>query len=194
MVTLDALNVEQRAHSMSVQEPTSAVHIFSPPLTPAALAKRKPRHISLAMSLVLLVIFPAAVVASYMFAVAKDQFSSTMGFAVRTEDVSVSSDIFGSLAGLSSIGATDTDILYEFIQSAQLVRAIDIEVDLRGYYSEHYSSDPVFASDPSGTIEGKKAVRLYHFSMALCNAFLLFSMIQKDRGEKPWTHYTFWKS
>ena len=65
------------------------------------------------MSLVLLVILPAAVVAGYMFAVAKDQFSSTMGFAVRTEDVSVSSDIFGSLAGLSSIGATDTDILYE---------------------------------------------------------------------------------
>ncbi len=138
---------------MSVQEPTSAVHIFSPPLTLAALAKRKPRHISLAMSLVLLVILPAAVVAGYMFAVAKDQFSSTMGFTVRTEDVSVSSDIFGSLAGLSSIGATDTDILYEFIQSAQLVRAIDIEVDLRGYYSEHYSSDPVFAFDPSGTIE-----------------------------------------
>jgi capsular polysaccharide transport system permease protein len=138
---------------MSVHEPTSPVHIFSPPLTPAALAKRKPQHISLAMSLVLLVILPAAVVAGYMFAVAKDQFSSTMGFAVRTEDVSVSSDIFGSLAGLSSIGATDTDILYEFIQSAQLVRAIDIEVDLRGNYSEHYSSDPVFAFDPSGTIE-----------------------------------------
>ena len=88
-----------------------------------------------------------------MFAVAKDQFSSTMGFVVRTEDVSVSSDIFGSLAGISSVGATDTDILYEFIQSAQLVREVDAEVDLRSYYSEHYSSDPVFAFDPSGTIE-----------------------------------------
>ena len=88
-----------------------------------------------------------------MFAVAKDQFSSTMGFVVRTEDVSVSSDIFGSLAGILSVGATDTDILYEFIQSAQLVREVDAEVDLRSYYSEHYSSDPVFAFDPSGTIE-----------------------------------------
>ncbi len=37
----------------------------------------------------------------------------------------------------------------------------------------------------------KKAVRLYHFSMALCNAFLLFTMIQKDRGEKPLSHYGF---
>lgn len=138
---------------MSLQEQTSAVHIFSPPLSPAALAKRKPRHISLGMSFILLVVLPAAVVASYMFAIAKDQFSSTMGFAVRTEDVSVSSDLFGGLAGVSSVGATDTDILYEFIQSAQLVRAIDAELDLRGYFSEHYISDPVFAFDPTGTIE-----------------------------------------
>ncbi|MEP2027694.1 MAG: hypothetical protein ABJI96_03180 [Paracoccaceae bacterium] len=105
------------------------------------------------MSFVLLVVLPVAIVAGYMFAVAKDQFASTMGFAVRTEDLSVSSDIFGTLAGISSAGASDTDILYEFVQSAQLVRAIDGELDLRGYFSEHYSSDPIFAFDPTGTIE-----------------------------------------
>ena len=34
-------------------------------------------------------------------------------------------------------------------------------------------------------------MRLYQVSAALCNAFILYNLIRKDRGEKPLEHFHF---
>ena len=74
------------------------------------------------------------------------------GFAVRSEDLSGAASLLGGLASLSGNSSSDTDILYEFIQSRTLVEDLDKKLDLRAIYSKP-EFDPVFAFDPSGATE-----------------------------------------
>ncbi|MBE2274703.1 MAG: sugar transporter [Rhodobacteraceae bacterium] len=110
------------------------------------------RHFGLFGAFIATVVLPTALSAVYLFAVADDQYASNMGFAVRSEEVS---SALGLLAGLSSISgssSSDTDILYHYLRSQELVAKIDKRLDLRAIYSKP-TFDPVFAVSPSGTIE-----------------------------------------
>jgi len=103
-----------------------------------------------------MVLLPVAASAWYLYARAADQYASTLGFTVRSEEVSSAADILGGLGaslGVSSGGSNDADILYEFIRSQELVAAVDARLDLRQLYARHYAGDPVFGFDASGTIE-----------------------------------------
>lgn len=108
----------------------------------------------LAISFLVMVIIPTLISAWYLWARAEDQYVSTVGFSVRKEDATPSLDILG---GLTTIGgsstASDADILYDFLGSEDIVSRIDAAVDLRGKFSREWPNDPVFAYDPSGTIE-----------------------------------------
>jgi len=68
---------------------------------------------------------------------AVDQYASTIGFTVRSEDISSATDLLGGLgAGLGGGAAGgDSDILYAFIRSQPLVAAIDAQLDLRSLYA-----------------------------------------------------------
>jgi capsular polysaccharide transport system permease protein len=96
---------------------------------------------------------PLAVVAAYLLLRAEDQFVSTVGFSVRTEEAPSAIDMFGGFTGLSASSSSDTDILYSFIQSQDMVASIDADLDLREAYSRRHARDPVFGFDPSGSIE-----------------------------------------
>ena len=125
----------------------------NPVATPARL---RPRHRGLALAFLLMVLLPVAGSAWYLYARAADQYASTLGFTVRSEDVSSAADILGGLGaslGVSSGGSNDTDILYEFIRSQEIVAAIDASLDLRRLYARHHASDPVFGFDSTGMIE-----------------------------------------
>lgn len=113
------------------------------------------RHKGLILAFVVLVVGPIAATIWYLETRAADQFASTLGFTVRSEDSSTASDLLGGLGtslGMSG-GSRDSDILYEFIRSQELVDAVDRKLDLRRLYARHYQRDPVFGFAPGGTIE-----------------------------------------
>ena len=97
---------------------------------------------------------PVAGSSWYLYTRAADQYASTLGFTVRSEDVSSSLDLLSGLgSSLGSSGGRDSDILYEFISSQELVRAIDAKMDLRRIFSRHYDTDPLLSFNTGGTIE-----------------------------------------
>ena len=127
-----------------------------PKLVPVRSAARpaglRRRHLGAFLSFVLMVVAPIALSGWYLWERAVDQYASTVGFSVRTEEVTSPVELLGGISALSGSGTSDADILYEFIQSQELVRRVDEAVDLRSIWSSP-DNDPIFAYDPSGTIE-----------------------------------------
>lgn len=119
---------------------------------PAKPARIQPRHTMALISGVIVVVLPVCVLAFYLWAIAADQFASTVGFSVRKEEVGSAIEILGGITQLSGSSSSDTDILYEYIQSQKMVALLDEKVDLRGLWSKP-AFDPVFAYDSEGTIE-----------------------------------------
>lgn len=116
-------------------------------------ARVKQRHWGLLFSFFLIVIAPVLLSAWYLWARAADQYASTLGFSVRTEDIGSALDFFGGISQLSSGSSLDTDVLYEFIQSQQMVARINQQLDLKSLYSKPLETDPILAFDPTGSIE-----------------------------------------
>lgn len=106
------------------------------------------------LSFLLVVALPTLVSAIYLWTRAVDQYVSTVAFSVRKEDASPSIEILGGITQLTgSGGAADTDILYDFLRSEDIVAKIDNNIDLRTRFSKAWPEDPVFALDPSLPIE-----------------------------------------
>lgn len=122
----------------------------------ASPARVKQRHWGLLFGFILMVIVPVLAASWYLYERAADQYASTVAFTVRSEDISSAVDILGGLGtalGGGGGGSSDTDILYEFIRSQEIVAAVDARLNLKEIYSRHYRTDPVFGFEPSGTIE-----------------------------------------
>lgn len=120
----------------------------------AGPAKMRKRHGRLILSFALMVLLPFVLTVSYLWMIAEDQYSSTTGFTVRQDEGNAASDLLGGLtqfAGGSTSG--DSDILYEFIQSQEIVKNVNAALDLRSHYEEHWDSDPVFALQPGSSAE-----------------------------------------
>ncbi|WP_233253578.1 capsule biosynthesis protein [Paracoccus binzhouensis] len=133
--------------------PPTAVQPIRPPV---GLAQPRRRHWLLLASFLLLVALPTALWAWYLWARASDQYVSTVGFSVRKEQSVPSIDLLGGLSSFAGSGggsASDTDILYEYIRSQDMVERIDAELDLRTRFSRDWPHDFVFAFDPEGHIE-----------------------------------------
>lgn len=133
---------------------------------PANKAQLRFRHLILLFSFLLFVVAPSAGIGYYLNAYAADQYASTVGFSVRTEESSSAVEILGGITELSSGSSKDTDILYEFIQSQQLVRHVDDQLDLRTIFSKP-ENDPVFSFDTDGSIEDlheywQRMVKIYY--------------------------------
>lgn len=141
-----------------------------PPVrAPANAARPRRRHWLLLVSFALIVILPVLVSAWYLWARAEDQYVSSVGFSVRQEDAQSSVDLLGGLAALGSVstGASDSDILYQYIRSVDMVETIDNQLDLRRRFSLEWPHDFVFSYNPDGTIEDltdywQRQVQVYH--------------------------------
>jgi capsular polysaccharide transport system permease protein len=119
---------------------------------PAMASRLRPRHRWLIASFVVAVLLPVLVSAWYLWARAADQYASVTGFSVHREDGHPASALLGGLAGFSGSGSSDTDILYDYIHSQQLVSELDASLDLKAIWSKP-QGDPVFAFDTSGSVE-----------------------------------------
>lgn len=131
--------------------PGPAVNIL--PMASRTTMRR--RHWGLLLSFVLLALLPITLVAVYLWTVAEDQYASVTGFTVRQEEGGAASELLGGLAQFAGAGggAADSDVLYEFIQSQEIVERVDARLDLRGHFSRHWDTDKAFAIWPDATIE-----------------------------------------
>ncbi len=143
-----AANAAQSARPQPAQN--SARHVAIKPTATRTRGKR--RHAILLISLLLMVGVPTLGAALYLFGIAHDQYHSTVGFSVRKEEVNSPVEILGGITSLSGSSTSDTDILYEYIQSQEMVEMVDARLDLRAIYSKP-DGDPYFAFDPGGNTE-----------------------------------------
>jgi len=126
----------------------------APPIVVHEVAPRavmKPRHYGVLLSLLVLVVLPSVIVMWYLQDRAADQYASFVGFSVHSEDTSAVTDVLGGSIDLGG-GSKDSDILYEFIKSQQLVAQVDAKLDLRSLYRKP-QNDPIFTFEADGTIE-----------------------------------------
>jgi capsular polysaccharide transport system permease protein len=121
----------------------------------AKVATLQLRHFVIIISFLLCVCLPAVITGFYMYTRAADQYASTLGFTVRSEDISSASDLLGGLGGAlgGGSGSHDSEILYEFINSQELVSTIDKQLNLREKFSRYADQDPILSFNTSGTIE-----------------------------------------
>ncbi|WP_260349871.1 hypothetical protein [Alloyangia mangrovi] len=124
----------------------------APARPPAGAAKPRRRHKLMLLSFFCGVVLPGILTALYLWLVAADQYASKVGFTVRQEDAASAVDLLGGLTNLSSSSSSDTDILYEFIQSQKLVSDIDKKIDLHAIWSPP-GWDPVFKLPQDASIE-----------------------------------------
>ena len=121
----------------------------------ASAARMRKRHWGLMATFIMFVLAPAAAAAWYLWAVALDQYSSRLGFSVQKEDVSSALDLLGGLGQLSGSSSSDTDVLYKFIRSRELVRNLQNQLDLVNIYTR--PEDPLFSMPADPTIEDIEA-------------------------------------
>lgn len=95
-----------------------------------------------------------AVSALYLWNWAADQYASNLAFSVRSEEQGSAIELLGGITEFSGSNSSDTDILFAFLTSQQLVSKIDERVDLVAIWSKvPMSQDPIFSYDDTGTIE-----------------------------------------
>ncbi|WP_254685034.1 capsule biosynthesis protein [Tateyamaria omphalii] len=157
---------EAAQQAVEVPAPAPAPPPSSPPARPARVRRR---HWGVLLSFVLLVMLPSGGVAWYLWERAVDQYASTVAFSVRKEEAGSAVELLGGITELSGSSSSDTDILYEFIQSQQLVSDIDALLDLDTIWSLPGDADPFFSYDATGTIEDlvghwERKVRIYYDS------------------------------
>lgn len=125
-----------------------------PPTGISGQFRTRLRHFMILVTFVIFVVAPSFVVYSYLTERAADQYASTVGFVVRQADSAGPSGggLLGSLASLGSANNSDSDILYEFIKSQQMIESVDKNLDLRAIYNLP-DNDPVFTLGADSSIE-----------------------------------------
>ena len=119
-------------------------------------ARIKPRHRGLLLGLGLVVVLPLILAAAYLWILARDQYASTVGFTVRQEESASAGALAGGLAQVLGVGGSsgsNARVLYEFIQSQELVELVQRDLDIRAHYAQGWPMDPVFSIWPDATIE-----------------------------------------
>ncbi len=144
-------NTSQDASVKKAVKPAPETPLVPPTVGPA---RRKRRHVFLILSLIWVVLVPIAVSAYYLWGMAADQYASKIAFSVRSEEQSSPIELLGGITDLSGSSSSDTDILYVYLNSQELVAKVNEQVNLAEIWGKvSKDQDPVFAYDPSGTIE-----------------------------------------
>lgn len=132
-------------------------------IVPPTVGKTKARfrHFLILVSFFLFVAGPIAAAYWYLTERALPQYGSVTAFSVRQADHASPTDLIGNAFGLANSSTTDTDVLYDFLTSQEIVAAIreyrDFEAIWAGAGMGWETGDPIFAMPPGGTIEDQTA-------------------------------------
>jgi capsular polysaccharide transport system permease protein len=114
-------------------------------------ARPRPRHRLMLASFAALVLLPLAATVVYLYTRAAPEYLSRTAFSIRSEEVgSAAAGLLGAITQIGSGSAADTDILYDFIRSQEIVERVHARLDLRAIYNRA-PRDVVFSlgRDPS---------------------------------------------
>lgn len=109
------------------------------------------RHGVLLASFLAVVVVPVLVSAWYLWTRALDQYSSHVAFSIRSAESAPAVELLGGITELSGGSANDAQILYEYIQSENMLRDVRNDLDLVEIWSR--PGDPVFTLPEDGRIE-----------------------------------------
>ena len=120
----------------------------------AGRARLRSRHYNLLLSIVILIVLPLIMITGYLYFLAQDQYASRAGFTIRQEETGSASDLMGGLAQVFG-GATpgNADLLFEYVQSQEIVERIDARFGLMAHYTQNWPMDPIYSVWPTATIE-----------------------------------------
>ncbi len=93
------------------------------------------RHRIVLISFLACVLLPAAIAVAYLYAIAEDQYSSKVAFSVRSSEQAPTFEFLGSLTQSLSGPAADGEIVYDFIQSQQMVEEVLDDLPLHELYN-----------------------------------------------------------
>jgi capsular polysaccharide transport system permease protein len=143
----ESRQLQKSLREASTETPTSLRPVASP-------AKPQRRHVSAVICLILGVLIPTVCTAAYLWGTARDQYVTRIGFSVRSAQAMPALDVLGGLGQLAGADSTDSEILYDFIQSEQLVRGLRDRIDLvKVYGCTPEQKDFVFCHKPDAAIE-----------------------------------------
>ncbi len=106
------------------------------------------------LSLLLLFVTPVGLGGAYFGFIASDRYAAGASFVIRGLEGGGTPDFVTSFTGLSPSGGTTSDsyVVRNFLESADLLRRLDAELDLRGHYSQD-NIDPIARFRPENTFE-----------------------------------------
>jgi len=121
---------------------------------PAQAAQLKKRHNGLMFSMLLIIALPVLLSSFYLTVLAQDQYASRVGFTIRQEETGTATELMGGLSSML-VGGTPghADLLFEYLQSQEIVEGVSQEFGLLKHYSEAWPTDPLFSLWPTATIE-----------------------------------------
>lgn len=122
---------------------------------PVPRARIRMRHVLVLLSFLVIAVAPPVTAAWYLWTRAYDRYTSIAGFSVRTEEIGSAFQLLGGVASLTgSSSSSDSEVLYQFIQSPELVAKVQEKLDLRKIWSKADPAiDPIYAYHAPGTIE-----------------------------------------
>lgn len=115
-------------------------------------ARFRLRHLLILLSFLLFFVGPVGGAAWYLYTQAAPQYHSQVSFSVHSEDAPSASSILTVFSQSTPSSASDTDILYDFISSQQIVEDLSKEIDLRAIFNRP-ENDPVFTLGEGATVE-----------------------------------------
>ena len=107
-----------------------------PALLGAAPARPRRRHWLIAASFLLAVIAPTLIAAAYLSWTAADRYGSRLAFSIRSNQTAAPLEILGAVTQLGNSSVlTDGQVLYDFIQSQQIVETVRARLPLEAIYN-----------------------------------------------------------
>jgi capsular polysaccharide transport system permease protein len=123
------------SHPNSAQ-PATAARAGSPTLLGAPPARPRRRHWLVAATFFLAVIMPTLMAATYLNWTAADRYGSRVAFSIRSNQASAPLEILGAVTQLGNSSVlTDGQVLYDFIQSQQIIETVRAQLPLAAYFN-----------------------------------------------------------
>lgn len=131
--------------------PEAVAAAANPAVPMAGPARLRRRHTVIIATFIACVVLPAITAAWYLWTIALDQYASSVGFSVHREENGSAVELLGGITELSGSSSTDTDILYKYIQSRELIGAVNADLNLVNIYTR--PEDPLYSLPANPTIE-----------------------------------------